>query len=270
MRKQNIAAAVLAGLLCALAGSAQTQSAADLLQKGIHAQETVGDVDSAIQIFRQVATGSNRLLASQAQYQLVLCMLQKGDRSAAVKELDELKQKFADQAELVSKASKLIGSDPGLLPAPWPSHESLQLNIKRGGVYTGGYLFYSVSPVSKESSGPSANPNDYSVVWELDTATSSHQVSTVVSRETMREVGRHYQETDDDLGDRAVLPFIGPATDFEQSVFLMRRLPLAVGYTTSLPITSWTAAPTSARYRSCWDTRRCPRRRCTPTWAWTS
>ena len=53
MTNQYFVAALVAVLL--LGAPANAQSAADLLQKGIHAQETVGDVDGAIQIFRQVA-----------------------------------------------------------------------------------------------------------------------------------------------------------------------------------------------------------------------
>src|ERR1035438_9506630 len=102
MTNQYFVAAVAAVLL--LGAPAKGQSAADLLQKGIHAQETVGDVDGAIQIFRQVAASptANKVLAAQAQYQLVVCMLQKGDRAAARKELDLLARNFPDQADLAT------------------------------------------------------------------------------------------------------------------------------------------------------------------------
>jgi hypothetical protein len=84
MTNPYFVAAMVAALL--LGAPSHGQSAADLLQKGIHAQETVGDVDGAIQIFRQVAASpaTNKVLAAQAQYQLVVCMLQKGDRGAAL------------------------------------------------------------------------------------------------------------------------------------------------------------------------------------------
>jgi hypothetical protein len=64
MTKQYFVSAVIAVLL--LGAPANAQSAADLLQKGIHAQETVGDVDGAIQIFRQVAASpaANKVLAA--------------------------------------------------------------------------------------------------------------------------------------------------------------------------------------------------------------
>ena len=46
----------------------------------------------------------------------------------------------------------------------------------------------------------------------------------------MQPVGkRHQMESNDDLGDPTATPFKGPAIDNEESVFLMRRLPLAVG-----------------------------------------
>jgi outer membrane protein assembly factor BamD (BamD/ComL family) len=110
MTNQYFVAAVVAVLL--LGAPAKGQSAADLLQKGIHAQETVGDVDGAIQIFRQVAASptANKVLAAQAQYQLVVCMLQKGDRAAARKELDLLARNFPDQADLATKARKLVAT----------------------------------------------------------------------------------------------------------------------------------------------------------------
>ena len=93
MTTEYMAAAAIAALLFLSPGRAQ--STADLLQKGIHAQETLGDVDGAIQIFRQVAaSASNKPLAAQAQYQLVVCMLQKGDRSAANQELQLLARNF--------------------------------------------------------------------------------------------------------------------------------------------------------------------------------
>jgi len=47
-----IAAAALAASL--IAASAAAQTAAELMQRGIYTQETAGDADGAIQIYRQV------------------------------------------------------------------------------------------------------------------------------------------------------------------------------------------------------------------------
>ena len=146
---KSIVAAITAVLILGIPGSAQ--SAADLLQKGIYAQETAGDLEGAIQLFRQVANpaSTNKSIAAQAQYQLVLCMLQRGDRAAAAKEAETLARNFPDQQELVSKARKLLpGGGSGMLPAPWGESEVSQLNIKRAGAATGEYLYYSIDPGS--------------------------------------------------------------------------------------------------------------------------
>jgi hypothetical protein len=72
---------ILVGSLAVLAGAAAVaQSPADQLQKGIYAEETAGDIDGAIQLFWQVANSPNKTIVAQVQYQLVLCMLQRGDR----------------------------------------------------------------------------------------------------------------------------------------------------------------------------------------------
>jgi hypothetical protein len=85
--KPLIVVPVLA-LLLGIPGSAQ--SPADLLQKGIYEQETAGNIDAALQIFRQVVNSSDRKVAAQAQYQIVLCLLQQGDRPGATKEVEKL------------------------------------------------------------------------------------------------------------------------------------------------------------------------------------
>jgi hypothetical protein len=50
----------------------------------------------------------------------------------------------------------------------------------------------------------------------------------------MQPSGRNRLVSNDELGDAGAAPLSGPAVDIEQSVFLMRRLPLAVGYKTTL------------------------------------
>jgi len=233
MTNQHFVAAVVVVLL--IGAPANAQSAADLLQKGIHAQETVGDVDSAIQIFRQVAASpaANKVLAAQAQYQLVVCMLQKGDRSAARKELDLLARNFPDQPDLVTKARKLVPDGDTLLAAPWGEIEGSQLNIKRDGVFTGEYLHYSVDPRPKRAGRPD-NPQAVVLRWELTAKNSNRWAQVDVDRDSLQPLAKPELRSNDDLGDPAAAAISGPAIDIEQSVFLMRRLPLAPGFKTTL------------------------------------
>jgi hypothetical protein len=139
-----MAVPVLGFLLGVGAGA---QSAADLLQRGIYEQQTAGNLDSAIQIFRQVAnSAADKKIAAQAQYQIVLCMLQRGDQPAAAKEVETLARNFADQPDLVARARKLLPGGAPTLPAPWGESECSQLNIKRDGAATGETLYYSIDP----------------------------------------------------------------------------------------------------------------------------
>jgi len=250
MITQHLAAAIMATLL--LAGAANAQSAADLLQKGIHAQETVGDLDGAIQIFRQVVASpnTNKQLAAQAQYQLVLCLLQKGDRPGASQELQLLEKNFADQPDLIDKARKLIPGANALLPAAWLDGELEQLNIKRDGAFTGETLTYSADPWpstigDKRAHPPDATyPNSVFLRWELTTTNSIRSIQVRVDRDTFRPLDKQPEmRSNDILGDTTVTPLVGPAIDTEESVFMIRRMPLAVGYKTTIPVTAGLPIP---------------------------
>jgi hypothetical protein len=266
--KHLVVAAILAMQLTSL-GSAQ--SASELLQKGLHLQEAAGDVDGAILFFRQVvssAAATNKPLAAQAQYQLVLCMLQKGDRDAARKELTALESNFPNMTDLVDKARKLIPGSAVLLPSPWGETECSQLNIKRDGAETGEYLYYSVTAwsatVSEQNRKQQAtalernplrpnqeDPNQTAFLWwQLKTKNSERSIEIQADRDTL-QLAKPYNQSEnrpkyssnDEIGDPLAIPFTGPATDSEQSVFLLRRLPLEIGYKTTIPVTSDTIAP---------------------------
>src|ERR1035441_6995678 len=119
MTIRHLATALVATLLWGIPASAQVfLSAADLLQKGIYAQETLGDLDGAIRSYRQVLTSypAEKQLAAQAQYQLVVCMMKKGDRQAAARELDALARNYPDQAQLIVEARRLVPAGSTLLP----------------------------------------------------------------------------------------------------------------------------------------------------------
>jgi hypothetical protein len=250
MTTQSVLVTVVMALAPAI--PALAQSPADLLQKGIYAQETSGDLDSAISIFRQVANSANKTIAAQAQYQLVLCMLQKGDRAAADAELETLARNFPDQADLVTKARKLLPGGAAILPAPWGDGETSQLNIKRDGVATGDYLTYSIEHPNGPPSEAQLNANRQTLRWELTTKKSRRSVEFTVDRTTGQAVNAPYTGagpavqpilfSDDTMGDPAAEPLAGPAIDIQQSVFSLRRLPLAVGYKTTLTTLPFTLA----------------------------
>jgi hypothetical protein len=85
------------------AASGLAQPVAQLLEKGIYYQETAGDYDAAIQIYRQIVTSSSdRTIAAQAQFRLTETLLAKADLTAAGEEFAKLARDFADSRPLVS------------------------------------------------------------------------------------------------------------------------------------------------------------------------
>ena len=60
------------------AGPADQLPAAALLEKAIYTEQTVGDVDAAMALYRQVIeqAKANRPYVAQAHYRLAMCLLQ--------------------------------------------------------------------------------------------------------------------------------------------------------------------------------------------------
>lgn len=140
------ASAVAALMFLATPGSAQT--AAESLQKGIYTQQTAGDVDGAIQIYRSViaSAGADRLTAGRAQMQLVSAFLEKGDFAGASREFNTLMQSYGDQKEVISSMSAAMGlavsmgsaqHGPGVLGGMLggPAAAKLTLGTLENGVY---------------------------------------------------------------------------------------------------------------------------------------
>ena len=248
MRMKYVAAAILAASL--FGRPAAGQSAADLLQKGIYNQETVGNLDAAIQIYRQVvASGAeSRNYAAQAQYRLGVCLLKKGDNAGAVEAFEQLIADYPEQKELVAKARENMPADFKLLPAPWADGELLEYQMKLGGGKEYGTMFFSVEP------NP-ARPQNLLLQNRAYAGGLPAQRSRIeVERESMRPVSLNYfnlglGETQIDYDTRQarvlvkgkeakLLPLDGLTFDNEETTFLVRRLPLAAGYKIKLPLVS--------------------------------
>jgi len=90
--------------ICMIAVMGLAQTASELLQKGIFAQETEGNLDNAILLYRQIVNSAptQRDLAAQAQYRLAQALLQKGDLNLAATEFGKLARDYSDYKNLVS------------------------------------------------------------------------------------------------------------------------------------------------------------------------
>ena len=125
MMKMFITAIVTLAL--ALASPAAAQSASDLLQKGIYTQESLGNLDAAITIYKQILgdAAASRVYAAQAQFRLGLCYVQKGQQADAAETFQKLIKDYPEQTELVAKAKEYVPGGLKLLPVPWEDGEAL-------------------------------------------------------------------------------------------------------------------------------------------------
>ena len=101
----------LTAALLAITTQAQPQppapTPAELLQKGIFAQETSGDLDTAIKTYRQIvdAHPQQREIGAQAQYRLGMALLAKGDTNAASQEIQRLGWDYPDFKDLIASTA---------------------------------------------------------------------------------------------------------------------------------------------------------------------
>ncbi len=229
---------------------AEGQTTAELLQKGIYTQETVGDLDGAIRIYRQIlnSTSQSRTYAAQAQYRLAQCLLKKGENGEAVKAFEKLMQDYPEEKELVAKAREYAPSETKLLPIPWEPNELTEFHVKLQNGLNVATLIYSIEPAA-------GNPQNSIILTRQYAGSLPAGLSRVeANRNTMRPVSSIFKvmmmsdykfdyegrQARIRVGNKEprVVTFDAPVFDNEEALFLFRRLPLAVGYKTTLPVMS--------------------------------
>jgi hypothetical protein len=117
-------------------GWAQTNSA--LLEKGIYAEETLGNLWDAINIYLQIVgnTDAARPVAAQALYRLGICYLKSGNRADAQAAFSKLTRSYPEQKELIAAIPGLpIPAEVQLRPTPWQDGEVMEFveSTKAGG-----------------------------------------------------------------------------------------------------------------------------------------
>lgn len=243
----SVVAAVVAGGPTAKAG------AAELLEKGIYTEETVGDLDRAIVLYQQVIAEAKtvRLLAAQAQFRVGQCLSKQGKKAEARAAFERLIADFPEAKELVAKARQFVPSGLPLGPVPWVDGESLQLRMRLANrLELGTTVYFAQSAelhgqrvwrvgshtlvVLSKMRGVSRVDADWStfrpirsqfknsLIGNFDTEYSSSQIVV----------------TNQGGGDKVIRKFDLTETvyDNEQALHAMRRLPLAAGYKTTLPV----------------------------------
>ncbi len=247
--RQSIRPLLLATALACVPLGASAASASELLEKGIYTEETKGDLDSAIAIYQQIVADAKaaQTLAAQAQYRLGLCYQKKNRTAEATAAFEKLVHDFPGEKDLVAKAREHLPADLALLPVPWVDGERLQLTITVGAGQdigtteyramlgeeggrrfwqVGARMFANANSVSSVSADP-ATFQPHASFWKhafLGEAEASYRPGEIgITRPGKDEVKIASDKT---------------LYDNEQAMHLMRRLPLAVGYKTVIPLIS--------------------------------
>jgi len=83
-----------------------------MLEKGIYTEETVGNLDGAIEIYQKIITDdkADRPYVAQAHYRLGMCYLKKGDQAKAHEAFRKILTTFPDQEAIVAEARKKLAA----------------------------------------------------------------------------------------------------------------------------------------------------------------
>jgi hypothetical protein len=234
--------------ICAAAFAASGSSLSELLEKGIYSEETKGDLDAAMQLYKQVASEAQagQALGAQAQYRLGVCYYKKKNYAEASAAFEKLIADFPDQTALIAKAREYLAGSATLMPAPWVDGEQQRMDLKFPTGFKIGaaqltvqaaesdgrklwrlhcHIFAGVQQVSRveveaETFRPLHSRWMHTLIGDADTTyTSTTAEVKLVGKSEVKKV---------DLG--------GPIYDNEEVIQAMRRLPLTTNYSTTVRV----------------------------------
>lgn len=231
-------------------------SPSELLEKGIYTEETKGDIEGAIAIYQQLVgeAKAGQTLAAQAQLRLGQCLLKQNRAGEAQAAFEKLIRDFPNEKELVAKAREHLPGDIVLSPVPWVDGERLQLVIALPTGFEIGAMVYRADLV--ETDGRKvwrvggrmfAGAQSFSTV-DADAET-FHPISSRWKHTLLGDVSAVYRATEVetkkvDATESKKIVFDKSVFDNEQAMHVMRRLPLEVGYKTTVPIIATLGAGT--------------------------
>ncbi|TWT36931.1 hypothetical protein KOR34_18760 [Posidoniimonas corsicana] len=259
LRSRTSAGRPLALIACLVlaAAAAPAATGSELLEKAIYTEETVGDLDQAIEIYQKVvAEGAKSIdAAAEAQFRIGACLEKQGKTQEATKAFQAVVDDYPKATRWVAKAKDRLPGSPKLLATPWGDGDELQFEMK---LPTGMGIGCQIYRVAKQ-------PRDGVEAWKCE----SWQVVTLngafgksrvwADLDTFAPIESHWRHSV--LGeadavyekDKVVITLAGrsepvtlesegPLYDNEQAAEMFRRLPLKEGFkTTPTVISSLTA-----------------------------
>lgn len=132
MERCRIIPLTLLLLLGVLACVVQAKPASELLQEGLYAEETQGDLDAAMGIYEQVISDSSaqRPYVAEATYRLGMCYLKKQNDARAKALFEKIAAQYQDQQQVVEKVQPLLDEMTMLDPATlMPANTKIYMEV---------------------------------------------------------------------------------------------------------------------------------------------
>ena len=242
-------ALVMLGLAAA---TVHAETASVLLEKAIHKEQAAGELDAAIQIYRQIIDDAkaNRKYVAEAQYRLGTCLLKKGSKKEAREAFERVVSEFSDRKEVAARARGQLAGMLQLTPAPWADGELMRLNLRmQAGAELGTVIYTaeSVKVAGKDAwrlesyvAVPISNLRQFTRVdARRDTLAPISSVTKNLLGDFRAEFGDKVVQWKTDAPRRKIARKVeveGVAYDNEQAIHLLRCMPLAEGFRTSFTI----------------------------------
>lgn len=230
----------------------------DLLEQATHQEESVGNLDAAIDLYGQVIETheADKQLVAQALYRRALCYQKLGRSAEAQASLQQILTQYSEQKSITKLAKQtlndLFGNANALLPVPWKNNELIKYELKSPGGAQLGFIHTETQLVETK------NKNH----WRLDTYLSvpinqMFQFSRVNASEesfamkdsyvTNSQLGNFLTSyTDDQIitinnfangqSSEKSLDMDTKVYDYEQLAHVGRRLPLSSQYATKISV----------------------------------
>ncbi len=246
----------IAALALACTTASAVESASELLEKGIYAEETVGDLNKAVEYYGQAVAKSaaTESAAAEAQYRLGNCLLKQKKETEAIEAFRKLVADYPAQKDWVAKAKKHLPEEKGLTleQAPWKDGEFMQLDMRLGGGVKIGSLIWTVNSAKlgdadvwaikshrfvlsggenrgvcdvwadKKSFAPIKSEFRHLLIGNVDANYSEGQV-------TVKQIAKKNDAPHKESLEKTYY-------DNEQGVYVFRMLPLKVGFKATVPI----------------------------------
>jgi tetratricopeptide (TPR) repeat protein len=243
----SLAAMLLAAFVALTPGALRAASPSELLEKGIYTEETKGDLDTAIGIYQQLVAEAKagQALAAQAQLRLGECLIKKNREAEAIAAFEKLVHDYPNEKDLVAKARAHLPSDLALGPVPWADGERLQLTISlAAGMEIGGMELRAdlvdvggrkAWRVGRRMSGGGEMLSSVEVEAENFHPLTSYWKHTLIGEATAVFKPGEAEIRKAGTAEPMIKHLDKTVYDNEEFMHMMRRLPLAVGYKTTIP-----------------------------------